>query len=70
MKKPGCKRFFTKADALWHEVYRQLQQVLLRLEKKHPGIYNSILKTKEPHIILRFLRYDIQTLASFWPSPL
>lgn len=68
-KNPVVKDFFTKADALWHEVYRQLQQVLLRLEKKHPGIYSRVLQTKEPHIIVRFLRYDIQTPGKLLAKP-
>ncbi len=54
---------------MWHEVYRQLQQVLLRLEKKHPGIYNSVLQTKESHIILWFLRYDMQTAGKLLAKP-
>lgn len=68
-KDPVVKDFFTQADLVWHEVHRQLTQVLLRLNKKHPGIYDKILNTKEPHIILRFLRYDIRTPGKMLAKP-
>ena len=68
-KNPIVRDFFSKADALWHEVARQLKPVLLKLEPHHPGIYDKILKTRQPHIVLRFLRYDIQTPGKLLAKP-
>lgn len=66
---PTTKRFFTKADALWHEAYARLKCALSQLESRHPGITDQILNTKTPHLVLRFLRYDVRTPGKLLAKP-
>lgn len=66
---PVVKDFMDRADLIWREVYRTLDLTLGRLEQKFPGIKDKVLKTAEPHILVRFLRYDIQTPGHYLAKP-
>jgi hypothetical protein len=66
---PVVRDFMDRADLVWQEVYQALNQTLKRLDKKYPGLRDKIMKTKEPHILVRFLRYDIQTPGNYLAKP-
>lgn len=68
-KNPVVKDFMDRADKIWHEVYRTLDLTLTQLEQKFPGIKAKVLNTQEPHILVRFLRYDIQTPGHYLAKP-
>ena len=66
---PVMRDFIERADKIWHAVYEATGQVLKRLDSRYPGIYDKVLKTETPHIILRFLRYDIRTPGKYLAKP-
>lgn len=66
---PILRDFIGWADKIWNAVYDTTGQVLKRLNRKYPGIYDKVLKTDTPHIILRFLRYDIRTPGKYLAKP-
>ena len=66
---PVVQDFMDRADKIWQEVYDTLGVTLDRLEENFPGIKDNVLKTKEPHILVRFLRYDIQTPGHYLAKP-
>lgn len=66
---PVLKDFIERADKIWHAAYATTKQVVERLEEYYPEIEEKILKTDTPHIILRFLRYDIRTPGKYLAKP-
>lgn len=66
---PVLKDFIERADKIWHAAYFATEKVLSRLESYYPGIQAKVLKTHTPHIVLRFLRYDIRTPGKYLAKP-
>jgi hypothetical protein len=66
---PVLKDFISRANKIWHAVYDATDQMLKRLDAKYPGVYDKVLKTDSPHIILRFLKYDIRTPGKYLAKP-
>ncbi|MFN7662986.1 MAG: hypothetical protein ACK5PQ_04645 [Alphaproteobacteria bacterium] len=68
-KTPVVKDFMDRADLIWQEVYHTLDLTLTQFEYPFPGIKAKVLNTQEPHILVRFLRYDIQTPGHYLAKP-
>ncbi len=66
---PQIADFLAQADVIWHEVYRTAYEVLQSFEVDFPGICDRVFATDYPHIVLRFLRYEIQDAGKYLAKP-
>lgn len=55
---PAIKQFLIQADTLWKAAYQAAHEVLMTFDKDFPGTVDRIFDTQEPHLILRFLKYE------------
>lgn len=55
---PVLENFLTHASPLWNAVYDVVRGVLSCFEKDFPGTIKKVFDTDNPHIVLRFLKYD------------
>jgi hypothetical protein len=58
-----------KAKPIWEATYQTVKKVLSTFEKDFPGLVNKVLKTEDPHVLLRFLRYDWQNSGNYLAKP-
>ena len=58
---PVLKSFVTKAQVIWEEVNHIVKQLMKILDSHHPGLMGHIYNTEDPHILLRFLKYEWET---------
>lgn len=58
---PVVADFLQYARPLWNATAATVRETLTRFEKDSPGIVNRVFDTENPHILLRFLKYD-------WPN--
>lgn len=63
------KNFVSKAHPIWEKLYKIIQEIMLIFDKDYPGIYDKIFKDGNPHILLRFLRYNWQTARKYLAKP-
>lgn len=66
---PQVAIFLAQADLIWQEVYRTAYDLLQAFEGDFPGICDRVLATDCPHIVLRFLRYEIQEAGQYLAKP-
>jgi isopenicillin N synthase-like dioxygenase len=59
------QKFLKKANVIWRKAYDKLGFILKEMNKKFPGTYDHVFKTREEpiHLTLRFLKYDLQSPA-------
>lgn len=61
--------FVLKAKPIWDLTYQVIGALLKTLEPDFPGIYNKVFKTKHPHIVLRFLKYEWHNSGKYLAKP-
>lgn len=66
---PMVKDFMTKALRIWHVVYDVTLRQLQELDKVFPNTSDKVFASDEPHILLRFLRYDWQKSGAYLAKP-
>lgn len=66
---PVVKDFVDKAQPIWDLAYQTIHQILNTFEASYPGVKDKIFKTKYPHILLRFLRYNWQNSSKYLAKP-
>lgn len=55
---PVVADLIQRARPLWDATATTVRETLTRFEKHSPGIVNRVFDTTNPHILLRFLKYD------------
>lgn len=52
------KDFLLQADMIWNQTRDVALKVFNQLEPQFPGLVDSIFNTENPHLIIRFLKYN------------
>ena len=68
-KNPPVYDFMLKAKPVWEAVYQTTKDILSCLKPDYPNICCKVFDTKNPHILLRFLKYDWQESARYLAKP-
>lgn len=61
--------FIMRAEQIWQNVYGVVSTILKTFDKNFPGTSDRVLSTTEPHLMLRFLRYDWQKSGAYLAKP-
>jgi hypothetical protein len=69
LQNPIVNDFVLKAKPIWNLVYQTIQEIFTILEPTFPGLSDNVLKTKEPHLLLRFLKYDWANSGKYLAKP-
>lgn len=64
-----AKDFVTRAKPIWDLAYQTVFTALGTLEPDFPGLRSKIFDTKEPHVLLRFLKYNWQSSGKYLAKP-
>ncbi len=62
-------QFLKLALPLWEAAYDSVYEILSLFEKDCPGTISQIFETPEPHIILRFLKYNWSDSGKYLAKP-
>lgn len=63
------ERFLNLALPIWLETYNVVYSILREFEEDYPGTIAKVFATTEPHIILRFLKYDFTNSGEYLAKP-
>jgi len=63
------KHFLNCAHPIWEAVYHTVYEILSGFEKNYSGTLGKIFDTKEPCIILRFLKYEFSNSSLYLAQP-
>lgn len=66
---PVIRNFLMAANVLWEKVYTTVYEILEFFDKDHPGTLDKIFDAKNPHIILRFLKYNFNEAGKYLAKP-
>jgi len=66
---PVVNDFLLKAQPIWELTHKTLHNILSVFEKKFPGTINKVFDNKNPHILLRFLKYEWQDSGKYLAKP-
>jgi isopenicillin N synthase-like dioxygenase len=68
-KNPAAQNFMKSALPIWDFAYQTTKQVLSTFEDKFPDLCQKVFDSKEPHILLRFLRYSWSKSGKYLAKP-
>lgn len=63
------KDFMSKALPIWSFAYKTTYDLLSAFETKYPNTIAKVFDAKEPHVILRFLKYNWQESGKYLAKP-
>ena len=66
---PVVLDFVRKAKPIWELVYKTVRDILQVFEKQFPGIVDKVFATDDVHVLLRFLRYNLQESGKYLAKP-
>jgi isopenicillin N synthase-like dioxygenase len=66
---PAVQAFFAKAQPIWELTYQTVVKIMQQFEAEYPGVSDRIFKTKHPHVLLRFLKYNWQESGTYLAKP-
>lgn len=66
---PVVADFLKKAAAIWDLAYAKTHDLLTAFDQKFPGTSAKIFDTPQPHILLRFLKYNWQESGEYLAKP-
>jgi hypothetical protein len=61
--------FMLKAKPIWELTAKLIAEVMAIFEAIFPGTHDKVFATKDPHILLRFLKYDWQSSGKYLAKP-
>lgn len=68
-EQPIVNEFMEKAMPIWSYAYKTTFDLLKIFEQQYPDSVTKIFDAKEPHIILRFLKYDWSESGKYVAKP-
>lgn len=68
-KNSVVKDFLNLAIPIWQETYDVTRRVLGTFENDYPGTMSKIYDAAEPHIVLRFLKYNWASSGEYLAKP-
>lgn len=66
---PLVNQFMMKAQRVWESAYGVVSNILQSFDSPFPGTSSKVFATDEPHVMLRFLRYDWQQSGEYLAKP-
>lgn len=66
---PIVENFLLKAQPIWDATYEVIQHLTQLIDKRYPGTCAKIFETDEPHIMVRFLKYDWAISGKYLAKP-
>lgn len=68
-KNPVVHNFVLKAKPIWDLTCQTVGALLKAFEPDFPGIYNRVFDTEQPHLLLRFLKYEWHSGRKYLAKP-
>lgn len=68
-KHPVVQNFVNHAQPLWVKITDRIKQILNYFEEDYPGVMAQIFDRENPHILLRFLRYEWASSGKYLAKP-
>lgn len=65
----AIEQFLSQAMVIWQATYDLISQIMKILDSNYPGCWDKIFSSNEPHIILRFLKYDWSKSGKYLAKP-
>lgn len=69
LKNSVVNDFITKAHRIWESAYAVVFDIIKSFDARFPGTADKVFATQEPHVMLRFLRYDWQKSGAYLAKP-
>lgn len=63
------KDFLEAAKPIWNEVHKAIHQILSHFETEYNGTLKKVFDSPEPHIVLRFLKYNFNNSSRYLAKP-
>lgn len=61
--------FISKAQPIWQAVYDTMYEIISVFETEYSGSLDKVFNSKEPHIVLRFLKYEFSKSSQYLAQP-
>jgi len=66
---PVVQDFMLKAKPIWDATYEVTHRIMQFIDKRFPGSSAKIFETNEPHIMVRFLKYNWAVSGKYLAKP-
>lgn len=66
---PAVKNFISHAHPLWEKVITVIKPLLSYFEEDYTGLLDKIFDKEDPHILLRFLKYEWEASGEYLAKP-
>lgn len=66
---PAVANFVNKAQPIWELADKTVKSILKAFDGSYSNVYDQVYDCKEPHLVLRFLRYNWATSGKYLAKP-